>query len=60
VSRTNEAAAAGVAREPLYAVESDPALNPFAVDAEPILGAIARHDVKLQFSATFTSTSVRF
>lgn len=31
----------------LYAVESDPALNPFAVDAEPILGAIARHDVKI-------------
>ncbi|MGC5022063.1 HAD family hydrolase [Micromonospora sp. DT47] len=27
----------------LYAVESDPAFNPFAVDAAPVLRAIARH-----------------
>lgn len=31
----------------LYAVESDPAHNPFAVDAAPVLEAIARHGVRI-------------
>jgi FMN phosphatase YigB (HAD superfamily) len=31
----------------LYAVESDPAHNPFALDAAPVLGAIARHGAKI-------------
>ena len=31
----------------LYAVESDPAYNPFAVDAAPVLRAVARHGVRI-------------
>lgn len=31
----------------LYAVESDPAYNPFAIDAAPVLRAVARHGVRI-------------